>query len=140
MRGGQVSHFTRVSTRLRDPQLLVEALAAVGYDQVEAHETAQTLYGYRGDARPERAEVVVRREHIGRASNDIGFVRRPDGSFEAVISSFDRGRHGEAWLAELTQAYGRAATLRYAETHGFDVDADQVEEGGIRRIVLRRSG
>lgn len=135
-----MSHFTRVSTRLRDPQLLVEALAAVGYPQVEVHEAAQPLYGYQGDPRPERAEIVVRREHIGQASNDIGFAGRPDGSFEAVISSFDRGRHGEAWLSELTQAYGRAATLRYAEAHGFEVDTDQLEENGTRRLVLRRVG
>lgn len=133
-----MSHFTRVRTQLRDPRLLVEALGAVGYRQVEVHATPQTLYGYQGDPRAERAEVVVRREHIGRASNDIGFARRADGSYEAIISSYDRGRHSEAWLAELAQAYGRVATLRYAETHGFEVATDQLEADGTRRLTLRR--
>jgi hypothetical protein len=125
-----MSHFTRMRTALRDPDVLAAALRAVGYPQAEVHEQPQVMFGYRGDARPERAEVIVRREHIGRASNDIGFARRPDGTFEAIISGFDRGRHDERWLARLTQAYGHAAALKYAADHGYDVVADEVEQDG----------
>lgn len=133
-----MSHFTRLRTKLRDPDLLAAALRRVGYPHVEVHETPQALYGYRGDARPERAEVIVRREHVGHASNDIGFARQADSSFEAIISEYDRARHNESWLGTLGQAYGHAAALQYAETHGFDVLIDEVEQDGTHRLTLRR--
>lgn len=133
-----MSHFTRVRTALRDADLLVQALAAVGCKTVETHDTPQTLYGYQGDARPERAEVIVRRAHIGRLSNDIGFRRRDDGTFEAVISEYDRHRHDHRWLTRVARAYGHAAALRYAADNGYEVDSDVVEKDGARRLVLRR--
>jgi hypothetical protein len=134
-----LSHFTRIRTQLRDPETLVAALAAVGHRQVEVHEQPQTLYGYRGDARPERAEVIVRRRHIGSASNDIGFARQPDGSFEAIISEYDRSTYDTRWLAKLTHSYGYAATLRYAATHGYEVATDELQQDGTRRLTLRRA-
>jgi hypothetical protein len=133
-----MSHFTRVRTTLRDPELLAEALAAVGFATAETHDSPQTLYGYQGDARPERAEVIVRRRDVGRLSNDIGFRRRGDGGFEAIISEYDRSRYGQTWLTELARAYGHAAALRYAEENGYEVQSDETEENGGRRMVLRR--
>jgi hypothetical protein len=134
-----LSHFTRIRTRLRDPEILLEALAEVGHKQVEVHNQPQTLYGYQGDARPERAELIVRRRHIGSASNDIGFARQPDGTYEAVISDYDRRKHNEAWLAKLTHAYSHAATLRYAATHGYEIATDELQQDGTRRLTLRRT-
>lgn len=133
-----MSHFTRVRTTLRDPELLVKALATAGFTTVEVHDSPQTLYGYQGDARPERAEVIIRRRHVGRLSNDIGFRRREDGSFEAIISEYDRRRHDQQWLTKVARAYGHAAALRYAEDNGYEVDSDEVAENGERRLVLRR--
>lgn len=134
-----MSHFTRIRTQLRDAEVLAEALRAVGLPQVELHDRPETLYGYRGDARPEKAEVIVRRKHIGSASNDIGFARRPDDTFEAIISEFDRTRYDEAWLTKLTRSYSYAATLRYAEANGYEVATDELQEDGTRRLTLRRT-
>ncbi|MGH3242900.1 MAG: DUF1257 domain-containing protein [Spirillospora sp.] len=133
-----MSHFTRVRTTLRDSDLLAKALAEVGFTTVETHAAPQTLYGYQGDARPERAEVIVRRRHVGRMSNDIGFRRGSDGSFEAIISEFDRNRYDGGWLTKVSRAYGHAAALRYAEDNGYEIDSDVVGEDGERRLVLRR--
>jgi hypothetical protein len=133
-----MSHFTRVRTALRDVDVLVAALKEVGLGQVEVHDVPQTLYGYRGDAREEKAEVIVRRRYIDRLSNDLGFVRGQDGSFDAIISGYDRRRFDAAWMARLTRAYGRAAALAYAEAHGYEVDTDEIEEDGTLRLTLRR--
>ncbi|MFI0404787.1 DUF1257 domain-containing protein [Actinomadura sp. 3N508] len=133
-----MSHFTRVRTTLRDADLLAAALAAVGFASVETHDEPEPLYGYQGDARPERAEVVVRRRHIGSLSNDLGFRRRPDGTFEAIISGYDLGRFDQAWLASLNRAYGHAAALRYAADNGYEIDSDVLGEDGERRLILRR--
>ncbi|GAA3455566.1 DUF1257 domain-containing protein [Dactylosporangium matsuzakiense] len=134
-----MSHFTRVRTALRDADLLVEALAAVGYPNAERHDEPTTLFGYQGDRRPETAEVIVRRAYISGASNDIGFRRTADGTFDAVISDFDRRRHDTAWLHRLTQQYGRAATLHYAEHNGFDVTGEEHQPDGSIRLLLRRT-
>jgi hypothetical protein len=135
-----MSHFTRVRTALRDAQLLARALASVGFPGAEVHDLPQTLYGYRGDARPETAEVIVRRAQIGAASNDLGFRRTDDGTFEAIVSEYDRGRYGEPWLQQLTQEYGRSATLQYAENNGFEIAGEERRTDGSIRLLLRRSG
>jgi len=72
----------------KDRGLLMAALADLGYTQVEDGQDLP-LYGYRGDRRPETAGLVVRRAHIGSASNDLGFVRSADGYFP-IISDFDQ--------------------------------------------------
>ncbi|WP_220188582.1 DUF1257 domain-containing protein [Streptomyces phytophilus] len=103
------------------------------------HDEPATPYGYQGDARPEQTEVVIRRAHIGRASNDIGSARQPDGSYEAIISEYDLHRHGPAWLTRLSQSYGHAAAQRYAVDHGYDVATDEIQQDGTRRLTLRRT-
>jgi hypothetical protein len=36
-------------------------------------------------------------------SNDLGFKRRADGVFDAIISDYDRCRFSSDWLGRLTQ-------------------------------------
>jgi Protein of unknown function (DUF1257) len=72
----------------RDRQLLLAALAELGYTQVEQGEDLP-LYGYEGDRRPETAALVIRRQHVGSSSNDLGFARGADGYFP-IISDYDQ--------------------------------------------------
>lgn len=103
-----MSHYTVIQTRIREVPALVEALRALGYPQVEVHEEAQHLFGYQGDIRAQTAEVIVRRQYVGTAANDIGFKRQPNGEFEAIISEFDRRAHcSESWLKRLNYEYAR---------------------------------
>lgn len=135
-----MSHFTRIRTQLRDAEVLAAALRDVGLQQVEVHDQPQTLYGYQGDVRPEKAEVIVRRAYVGPASNDIGFALGSGDTFEAIISEHDRRRYDQAWLTKLTRSYGYAATMKYAKTNGYEVETDEVQQDGSRRLTLRRSG
>jgi Protein of unknown function (DUF1257) len=77
--------YTDVVFRSRD--LLLASLAELGFDKVEEGQDLP-LYGYHGDRRPETAAIVVRREHIGLGSNDLGFARIAEG-FVPIISEFD---------------------------------------------------
>jgi len=84
--------------------LLLAALADLGYTEVEQGEGLH-LYGYQGDVRAERAEVVVRRRFIGSASNDLGFARTGVG-YTPVISEYDqRTLHDGKFVARLRAAY-----------------------------------
>jgi hypothetical protein len=80
------------------------------------------------------------RRHIAAGTvGDIGFERGSDGVFQVVMDDMDRRRLGPGWLPRLTQAYGHAAALKYAEDHGYEVVTDEVEHDGTRRLTLRRS-
>jgi len=72
----------------RDRQLLMASLAELGFAEVEEGEDLP-LYGYHGDRRSDTAALVVRRHHIGSASNDLGFARTADGYFP-IISEYDK--------------------------------------------------
>ena len=133
-----MSHFTRLKTRLTDRPALVQALADVGYRLVETHDTPQTLYGYRGDKRAEQAEVIIRRKHVGPASNDLGFRRTAAGSFEAIISAFDRRQHSQAWLDRLTQRYAYHVARAKLQEQGFDLVSEETARDGRIHLVLRR--
>ncbi|MGI8424153.1 MAG: DUF1257 domain-containing protein [Chloroflexota bacterium] len=89
---------------LKDRRLLLAALTALGYADVEEGE-ALALNGYQGDVRPETAEIVIRRRHIGSASNDLGFKRTAAG-YVPLVSEFDQHTlHAGQFLVKLRTAY-----------------------------------
>jgi hypothetical protein len=133
-----MSHFTKLRTRITAADGLMKALADIGFKNVEAHETAQHLYGYQGDVRPQTAEVIVRRKYIGGASNDIGFKRQADGTFEAIISEYDRHKYSQAWLDRLTQRYAYLVARAKLAEQGFDLVSEKAQEGERIHLVLRR--
>ena len=133
-----MSHFTRLKTAIRDPFCLVKALADVGFKDVEVHATAQPLIGYEGGVRSETAEVIVRRKHIGAASNDIGFKRREDGTFDAVISGYDRWTYSQAWLDKLSQRYAYHVARGRLLAQGFNLVTEETAKDGGIHLVLRR--
>ncbi|THV36364.1 DUF1257 domain-containing protein [Glycomyces buryatensis] len=135
-----MSHFTTMTTQITDPEALRSALGDVGYGDVEVHDHAQPLYGYLGDQRSDRANVIVRRRHIGRASNDIGFRREEDGHYLAVISEYDRRVHDDAWLGRVSARHAYNATSATLAEQGFHIADETVEEDGTVRLVLRRIG
>lgn len=69
-----MSHYMECTPGFKDREALIEALVAVGFDrnQIEVHEATVPLYGYQGDERPQRAHIVIRRQHVGQAANDGG--------------------------------------------------------------------
>ena len=135
-----MSHYTRTTTRLSNESALVAALAAMGFPDVECHEQPATLYGYRGDARKDRANVIIRRKHIGGASNDVGFARTPEGDFVAIISEFDARHFDTNWLRQLAVEYAKATVNEFATQNGWSTaDAPEIEEDGTVRLTLRRS-
>lgn len=80
--------MTFTSAAFKDRECLLQALSECGYTTVEEGE-AISLYGYRGDRRPETANIVVRRKFIGSASNDLGF-QKTDAGYVPVISEYDQ--------------------------------------------------
>ena len=132
-----MSHFTTLKTRITDVKALRAALADLGFKEVEVHDKAQPLHGYRGDEREQTAEVIIRRKHLGWLSNDLGFKRNADGAFDALISEYDRGKYSQEWLDRLTQRYAYHAARAKLEEQGFVLASEEQKDGRIH-LVLRR--
>lgn len=78
---------------MRDREILLAALASIGFvpGKVEVHPTPQTLYDYNGSQRPQKAEIIIRRQNTGAgASNDIGITKQADGSYTMIVSDYDQ--------------------------------------------------
>ena len=135
-----MSHYCEVSIELTDEGCLVAALSRLGFaGKVEVHREAQTLYGYKGDARPQKAHIIIRRQHVGRAANDLGFERQADGRYRVWVSEYDQSCNGcnDAWLGRLKQAYGIEKVRREAKKRGYRL-TEQKQDNGTVRLVLRR--
>lgn len=114
-----MSKYEEFHTVIADENYLVEALEQLGY-KPEVHKNGAALYGYMGDERSERANVILRRSQLDSASNDIGFARDESGQFRAVISEYDRGiGFNDGWIGRVTQAYKERQTMAVAKARGY---------------------
>ena len=134
-----MSHYTTLRTAFVSAEHLALALGDLGFNAVETHELAQPLVGWKGDRRVNKAEIIVRREHVGPASNDIGFARRADGRFEALISDWDRRRYGKRWLGRLAQRYAYRVSREALARQGFDLVDEEVDAENRIHLCVRRT-
>ena len=135
-----MSHYTKCKTKITDQQALLTTLAAFGWKNVEVHKTPQSLFGYLGDIRAERAEIIVRRINISSVSNDLGFQLTPDGTYQAIISEYDQGILGQDFVKKLSQTYSENVVRQeLVQKQDFEVvERTQNKETNEIRLVLRR--
>lgn len=127
-----MSAYHTQKTQYKDRDCLVAALKAQGYAEVEVHETATNLYGYHGDMRSQKANVIVRRKHIGPAANDLGFVKAEDGTYSAIVSEFDSGKHDATWFKHLKKNYTEAVDMKTAAKNGFKFLGKKIVNGKVQ--------
>jgi hypothetical protein len=143
-----MSHFVECQTEFRDPQALVAALIACGFaaEQIEVHEHPVPLYGYQGDVRPQRAHIVIRRQHVGSGANDVGWERQADGTYRAWISEFDAGvgpfvhrrestRFNPAMQNRIKQEYAYQVIERQQRARGRSVSRQRLPSGEIEVLI-----
>ncbi|HLZ08866.1 MAG TPA: DUF1257 domain-containing protein [Chloroflexota bacterium] len=118
----------------KDRRLLLAALTDLGYADVETGE-ALPLYGYQGDRRSESAEIVVRRQHVGVASNDLGFSRTEDG-YIPIVSEYDlRVVQGGQFVANLRTAYSERVVEEVRQR--LRGTARRTIEGNVVKVKVR---
>lgn len=139
-----MSHFLDFETQITDPIALGKALIRVGNPHqtkmtvwnekhIEVHEKAQHLYGYQNDVREQTAHVIVRRCHVGSASNDFGFVRDEKGFYHAIISEYDRNcGFKPEWLTKLLTYYNVEKSKMELDAKGIEYVEDKDKEGRMR--------
>lgn len=109
-----MSHYLDFKTQMTDPVALKRALTHMATPHhpqglpaqcVEVHDKPEHLYGYHGDVRAQKANIIIRRKDAQDAANDIGFVKNEDGCYDAIISEFDRKTFHSGWLTDLSTYY-----------------------------------
>jgi len=110
-----MSAYLTLLTPMTDQECLLAALADLGFDstRVEVHTEPVALVGYVGDARSQAAHIIIRRQHVGAASNDLGFRATPTG-YQLIVSDYDRRAYGQEWLTRLHARYEAHSTAKQA--------------------------
>lgn len=133
-----MSRYCIVKTEFKDGTALIVALAETGgwtAKQVEIHHEPQHLYGFEGDVRKEKAHIIIRRIHVGRNSNDLGFIRGEDGNYEAIISDYDSKRYGKEWMKQLKGNYAYHKVRKDMVARGRRVSRIQCENGHQQVVI-----
>jgi hypothetical protein len=117
-----MSKYTTSTTNFTDKECLVAALQEAGYTAVQVHDKAKNLTGYRGDTRPEKAEIIIPRATKGGMesySNDVGFVLNTvSGKWEAIISDYDKGIFTEKVMSKVKEGYTEGVTKKTMAKRG----------------------
>ena len=131
-----ISEYAVIQLQLNDQDSIVKALEEMGY-KCEVHDTPQTLVGYMGDNRTQKAHIIVGRKNISSASNDIGFVKTANGNYEMIISDYDRHTsHSKNFLEKLNQIYSKQRVIKQARQMGYTVSSQSIEQDGRLRLRL----
>ena len=86
------------------------------------------------------ANIIIRRQHVGGASNDVGFLKKADGSYELIISEFDKSggkKQAVDFLQKLKQMYGKHLAIKQCKKLGFKVSSQKTTEDNKIKIKLR---
>lgn len=115
----------------KDGELLIQALEEMGFKPVNCIGKPQHLEGYQGDKREQTADIIIPRKQVGGAANDIGFVRKPDGTYTAIISEYDSSRYNAGWLKKLRVSYTDKGIQRQAKRAGLTAVKRESGKGQI---------
>jgi hypothetical protein len=138
-----MSAYLTLLTPMTDQECLLSTLNDLGFDQskVEIHATPVQLVGYAGDRRAQTAHVVIRKQHVGTCSNDVGFLATATG-YQALVSGYDHPRFGTQWIAQLNQRYqvhesAKKERLAAEELHRLEEERRKLVEAQRQAVYER---
>jgi hypothetical protein len=124
-----MSHFTQVTTRISNKEMLVACLKELGYDVEED----RLIKGYRGQETP--ADIAVRMKQ----GYDIGFVLGSDGTYSCIADWFGvQGTNEQQFTQKVQQQYALTTVMNKIGQQGFNVVEQQRADNGEIRLVVRR--
>ena len=128
-----MSAYKKIECDIVDKDKLIEALNLLNLNP-EIHTTEQTLYGYRGDERKEKAHIIIRRNNINKytgASNDIGFYFNGE-KYDIIISEYDKKCLMDK---RIIQAYVKVVLEESLAKNGFKIKVN-IDEDFLRQKQL----
>ena len=120
-----------------DEQVLIDALKQMGIEP-QIHEQAKPLEGYQGDARKQKAHIIIPRRQVGSSSNDVGFERMSNGGFKLHASSYDKAWRTGDKLSQLKMTYSEKKIVKIINrTSRFSLKSRKEVDGKIRLRIRR---
>jgi len=112
----------------------LKALKKVGYNP-KVYEKEFALSGYQGDARSQKAHIVIPRSQIGSASNDIGFFRETDGTYTVHVSAFDKNKWNKKF-PEIVKHYATDVVNNIVQSGPYHWDGTSTTDNGVTTIRI----
>ena len=141
-----MSAYKEIRTEYRSFKALKSALIAVFGEEIQAAQSANdnflALQGFLGDAREERAALVVPRRVLNRfsggQSNDLGYAYDPESqTYREIVSAYDQGRPGvTAARGKVKQEYAFEKVKAQARAKGLTVSRE--DKNGQILVKVRR--
>lgn len=134
-----MSEYHQVSVEFHDEESLVSALKETNSNyNPTIHEEAVHLYGYHGDKRKEKANIVIPRNQISSASNDVGFLKKKDGSYEMIVSEYDQSyTWNKEFVNKLKQNYAKNVIVKNSKKMKHKIRSQQIQADGSIKIKVR---
>lgn len=128
-----MSAYKTIECDIVDKDKLIEALNLLNLNP-EVHEIEETLFGYKGDERKEKAHIIIRRKDVNQytgASNDIGFYFNGE-KYDIVISEYDKKCLMDK---RIIQAYVKVVLEESLAKNGFKIKVN-IDEDLLRQRQL----
>tara|TARA_A100000164_G_C21598893_1_gene626561 strand:+ start:258 stop:638 length:381 start_codon:yes stop_codon:yes gene_type:complete len=124
-----MSHFSTIKTKIKDKEILVQALLLLQYNVQEDQELINPI-----NHQHEKVKVDV---SIG---NDIGFRLNKNGEYELVadIQTWDLDVPVRRFIDKLTQQYAVQNIKKVAVEEGFNVEQQIKNVNGEVELVVTR--
>lgn len=134
-----MSEYHQVAVEFHDEESLLQSLKEINNNyNPEVHKEAVNLYGYQGDRRSEKAHIVIPRNQVGVASNDVGFFKNKDGSYKMIVSEYDQRTYWtESFVNKLKQTYAKNVILKNSKKMKHKLKSQQVQADGSIKIKVR---
>lgn len=144
-----MSEYGCFNTVIKDREMLVKTLEEIyGVGNVEVHEKPVDLISYNGHTRTlngkkVQANVIVRRQHVGRSSNDLGWIwDEASGTYKNYVSDYDQGTNFESAKVEaVLEKYAvRVVKAQYPVELGYKFESINNNEDEIEFVIVQQGG
>jgi hypothetical protein len=92
---------------------------------------------YESEQWDQKAEIIIPKRALTRISNDIGFVKKADGTYGAVIGDIDDKTYNDAWMRRLKTVYSEKAIMAVARRKGLRFTGKKTVKGKIRLEFIK---
>ncbi len=116
-----MSAYKKITCSFKNKNILIECLKNIDYSPV-VYEKKHSLSGYRGDTREEMAEIIVPKNQISKASNDLGFMYDEEkDEYHMICSDYDLSLGvGD----KVKQSYAITALKSALNKHKFNISSE----------------
>lgn len=128
-----MSAYKTIECDIVDKDKLIEALNLLNLNP-EVHEVEESLFGYMGDQRKEKAHIIIKRKNINQytgASNDIGFFFNGE-KYNIIISEYDKKFNMDK---RIIQAYVKVVLEESLAKNGFKIKVN-IDDDLLRQKQL----